>query len=318
MAALEICPQCEETTLASVLVTEDITVAGTTVSIPDVRLERCDRCGFQSHSGREAQLLGVLLDGVEPSVKELTSQLKSAGFHDMFLRSENSEAALTFGSREYVKDISRELSSFYLDHEAGHVLKGLSAQESGQVPVKIASGKRTVCLPKIGEGENGVVYDFVERKDAVIKIAKPREYSRDHVRSECAITEFYSGHRIPVPDIIESDPYGSWVVKKRLEGESLAKIYYGLGGPNSPKHVMVRGEVERFVERLLSLFEQYPESKTSISPNNIFVVDGEPCRCLLVDTGPAPAHDYSSFDFADYWERAIPEKIERYKSVGYI
>jgi YgiT-type zinc finger domain-containing protein len=318
MPVLEICPQCENGTLTSVRVSEDITVAGTTVTIPDIQLEKCDRCSFQSHSGREAQLFSVLFDRIEPSVDELTALLKSAGFYGMFLRSDDSDAALAFGSRDYVKDMAEELSTFYLDHEAGHVLSELNAQESGQVQVEIASGSRTVCLPKIGEGENGVVYDFAERNDAVIKISKPREYSRDHIRSECIITEFYSSQRIPVPDIIESDPHGSWVIKKRLEGESLAQIYYDLGEPTSPKHVMVRSEVEKFVERLLGLFEQYPESKTSISPNNIFVVDTNPCRCLLVDTGPAPAHDYSSFDFADYWERLIPEKIEKYKAAGYL
>jgi hypothetical protein len=56
-----------------------------------------------------------------------------------------------------------------------------------------------------------------------------------------------------------------------------------------------------------------------VSPNNVFVVEeNDGARCLLVDTGPAPLHDYSSFDFDEYWNVLIPQKIERYRAVGYI
>jgi hypothetical protein len=77
--------------------------------------------------------------------------------------------------------------------------------------------------------------------------------------------------------------------------------------------------VSRFCDRLIELFAREPHAKTSVSPNNIFVLeDGASCRCLLVDTGPAPAHDYSSFSFDEYWEVVVPQKIARYKAVGYI
>ena len=62
---------------------------------------------------------------------------------------------------------------------------------------------------------------------------------------------------------------------------------------------MVRAEVETFIRKLLEFFERRPEAKTSLSPNNIFIViSGETCRCLLVDAGPAPFHDYSRFVFS--------------------
>ena len=72
-------------------------------------------------------------------------------------------------------------------------------------------------------------------------------------------------------------------------------------------------------EALIELFARYPETKTAVSPNNIFVLlAGNDCRCLLVDTGPAPLHDYSGFVFNHYWEKVIPEKIKRYREVGYL
>jgi hypothetical protein len=39
---------------------------------------------------------------------------------------------------------------------------------------------------------------------------------------------------------------------------------------------------------------------------------------LLVDTGLAPFHDYSEFDFDEYWSVTVPQKISRYREVGYI
>ena len=70
---------------------------------------------------------------------------------------------------------------------------------------------------------------------------------------------------------------------------------------------------------MLELFVAHPEVKTSVSPNNIFVLlEDSTCRCLLVDTGPAPLHDYSRFSFAEYWETTIPQKIRQYRAVGYL
>ncbi len=122
-----------------------------------------------------------------------------------------------------------------------------------------------------------------------------------------------------MPRVFDWDPHGSFCFKQRLAGRSLASVYYELGDPAAPAHQAARVAVERFIGQLLDLFVRHPEVKTSVSPNNIFLeLDGSSCRCLLVDTGPAPLHDYSAFDFVEYWEKVIPQKIEQYRVVGYL
>jgi hypothetical protein len=69
----------------------------------------------------------------------------------------------------------------------------------------------------------------------------------------------------------------------------------------------------------LEVFRAHPKTQTSLSPNNIFLFFSQNAwRCLLVDTGPAPLHDYSKFDFPQYWEVTIPQKIKQYRAVGYL
>ena len=50
-----------------------------------------------------------------------------------------------------------------------------------------------VRLPRLGEGECGIVYDFEEERDRVLKLAKPRPYSREHLREECELTAVFAG-----------------------------------------------------------------------------------------------------------------------------
>lgn len=314
----EICPRCEEAILKRVEVPYEVLVAGTPVRIPKVQVEECRACGFRSLSGKEVRLFEVLFAPQYAHVTDLVQALKSAGFFGMFLREHRSESCLGFGSREYVASLARDLRELYLDNESSHVIDGLD-EGSQKVPLEVGERRYTVKLPKIGEGENGIVYDYEESDRAVLKIAKPRPYSRDHIRQECEVTDFYASHGVPVPAIVDYDPYGSFCVKERLAGDSLAKLYADLGSPDSPRHQRVKAAARRFIDELLALFVRHPEAKTSVSPNNIFVIeDGESCRCLLVDTGPAPTHDYSHFDFEDYWQVVIPKKIEQYRSVGYI
>lgn len=149
------------------------------------------------------------------------------------------------------------------------MLAHLAGQARGLVPLSLAQRRYTVRLPKIGEGENGVVFDFEEACDAVLKLAKPRAYSREHIREECEVTAFFVDHGVPVPHIVEYDPWGSYCIKERLAGESLARLYNGLGPSAAPLHRLVRGAVERFVGRLIDLFELYPKLEASLSPNNI-------------------------------------------------
>jgi hypothetical protein len=318
-APAQICPRCEEGLLTTVQTRQDITIAGSVVRIPKVRMDRCPLCGFSSLSGRDVGLFDILFAQQYAQIGSLIEALKSAGYYGMFLRADQSERFIGFGSREYVADLGEDLRPLYLDNESSHVIGGLSRFKAGAVPIDLAGRPYTVQLPKIGEGENGIVYDYRERHDAVLKIAKPSAYSREHLREECAVTAFFERQGVPVARILLSDAYGSFVVKERLAGESLARAYYALGGPGSPAYDRVRASARAFIGRLLELFERQPEVKTSVSPNNIFVhLKGEDCRCLLVDTGPAPFHDYSAFDFDHYWETVIPHKIRQYTAAGYL
>jgi hypothetical protein len=315
----EICPRCEESILVRIEVPHEVEVAGTSIRIPKVQVEECRRCGFRSLTGREVRLFDVLFAPQYAKVSDLVAALKTAGYTGMFLRDDRLDSKLAFGGRAFVSGLSKELRELYLDNESSHVLDGLAAQWEGWLEIELPSQKLTVRLPKIGEGENGIVFDYQEASNSVLKLAKPRPYSREHIMEEVEITDFFRRHSIPVPAIVEADPFGTWVIKERLAGDSLAVIWDGLGAPSSPRHRTVKEAVRAFALRLIELFDRHPEAKTSISPNNIFVLtSGDDCRCLLVDTGPAPFHDYSGFDFEHYWEVVVPEKVRRYREVGYI
>jgi hypothetical protein len=316
--SLEICPRCEEGILSTIEVPHDVTVAGSLLRIPKVQVEQCRVCGFRALSGREVRLFEVLFAPHYHSIAELIDGLQAAHYYGMFLRESEAESSFGFGARTYVDTLKEDLRELYLDNEANHVLDGLNAV-TGSVPLDVSGRHYVVKLPKIGEGENGVVYEYEEDPNSVLKVAKPRPYSRDHIRQECEVTAFYDSHGIPVPRIVDWDRYGNYAIKERLAGQSLALTYEGLGPPDSARHLRVRAAVQAFIDRLLDLFVRHPEVKTSVSPNNIFVLEngGEP-RVVLVDTGPAPFHDYSKFSFAEYWSVTIPQKIKQYRAVGYI
>jgi hypothetical protein len=315
----EICPRCEEGILVSIETPQDISLEGSRIRIGKVQVDECRVCGFRSLSGREVGLFEILFAPQYARIADLVAALKAAGYASAFLREDQSESALTFGSRQYVAGLAEDLRDLYLDNESGHILRGLGAVTAGTVPIDLQGKQYQVKLPKIGEGENGIVFDYEEDIRSVLKFAKPRPYSREHLREEYEVTDFFIKHNVPVPKILESDPYGSFMIKEKLAGDSLAKIYDDLGPAGNPLHQRVKNEVQAFVGRLIELFSRYPETKTSVSPNNIFVLlTGDDCRCLLVDTGPAPLHDYSDFVFNHYWEKVIPEKIKRYREVGYL
>ncbi len=314
----EICARCEESILITVEVPHDITLSGTVVRIPRVQAEECRRCGFRALSGREVRLFDVLFAPHYPRIADLVAALRAAHFTGMFLREDQAEGPFGFGSRDYVDNLVSDLRDLYLDNETSHVLGALDGA-GGVVPLDVAGHRYRVVLPKIGEGENGVVYDHEEDAGSVFKVAKPRAYSRDHILQECELTDLFVREGIAVPRIGDYDRYGSYVVKEKLSGRSLAVIYDDLGAPDASRHRRVRAAVRAFIERMMEFFVRCPSAKTSVSPNNIFVQEtGGAAECLLVDTGPAPFHDYSRFDFPEYWEITVPQKIRQYRSVGYI
>jgi hypothetical protein len=315
----EICPRCEEGLLKTVTLPQDINIEGSMVRIPEVQMEECPVCGFRSLSGRDAGLYDILFAPEYEKTADLILALKTAGYYGMFLREDHSETFIGFGVRDYVAGLEEELKGLYLDNESNHVIQGLNRFETGLIPIDLAGNHYTVKMPKIGEGENGIVYDYQEAPQAVLKIAKPRAYSRNHLKEEYEVTDFFEKQGVPVPHILLSDRYGSFMIKQRLAGKSLARLYYSLGGPENPTFRLVREAARVFIDQLLDLFIRHPEVKTSVSPNNIFIVlKGGECQCLLVDTGPAPFHDYSGFDFDHYWEKVIPQKIKQYAAAGYL
>ncbi len=315
----ELCPRCEEGVLAATLTTQDISVSGSTITVPNVQADVCPRCGFRSLSGRSVGLFDLLFAPQYSQVSDLVQALRQAGYRGMFLKESEAESNLGFGSREYVSGLAGELRDLYLDNESSHVLRALSEKKASTVPVCIQEKSLNISLPKLGEGENGVVYNFLEDALSVIKVAKPRSYSRNHLIEEYEATDFFLKNNIPVSRISISDPYGNFMIKEKLAGVSLAKIYYELGQPDALLYRNVKEKTRAFVFDLLELFVKHPETKTSLSPNNIFIeVLGDDCRCLLVDIGPAPLHDYSSFDYEHYWSELIPQKIVQYRAVGYL
>lgn len=315
----EICPRCEEGPLTTGRTFQDISFAQSVIRLPDVKVEECRHCGFRSISGRDVGLFELLFAPEYSRMEDLVAALRTAGYYRMFLKKDETRLKLAFGSREYVATLPDDLCAFYLDNESEHIIRSLNGGGEGVASVVVGERLYTLTLPKLGEGENGVVFEYREAADAVFKVAKPRPYSRDHLKVEHEVTELFASNGIPVPRILECDPYGSYMIKEKLPGESLASIYYRLGNPEGPLHRMVRANVENFFRDLLNFFEKRPEAKTSLSPNNIFVaVSGGMCRCLLVDAGPAPFHDYSRFVFADYWASVIPQKIAQYRAAGYM
>jgi hypothetical protein len=315
----EICPRCEEGVLATNQVAQDITIEGATIRVPGVQIDECRHCGFQAVSGRDVGLFELLFAPDYAVVGDLITALKTAGYCGMFLKENQTDSSLAFGSSGYVADLADDLRPFYMDNESSHIIGQLNAASLRPVPLELNGHQFNIQLPKLGEGENGVVYEYLENRQNVLKIAKPRNYSRDHLKLEHEVTLIFDDRGIRVPRIVEADPYGRFMIKEKLAGESLARIYDQLGAPENPRHRLVFSAVERFVNELLDFFVAVPEAKTSISPNNIFVIlTDDSCKCVLVDTGPAPFHDYSNFSFKEYWNCVIPEKIKRYKAVGYI
>jgi YgiT-type zinc finger domain-containing protein len=314
----DVCPRCENGLLATVETTHEVTVEGSVVRIPRVRADECPTCGYRSLSGREARLIEVLFTSSYDRVADLVADLRAAGYRSLFLRDDQAETGFGFGSSTLVESLAGDLRELYLDNEASHVLDGLQAS-SGPVPLDVAGQVQRLTLPRFYEDENGTVFNCEGSPELVLKVAKPRPYCRNHLLGESEMTEFFAGQGIPVPRIRQSDRFGRFVVKDRLAGKSLAAIYDHLGAPDSPRHALVRDAVRRLIEHLLDLFVRYPGSQVSVSPNNIFIVESaEQCECLLVNTGLAPFHDYSSFAFDEYWNVTVPEKIARYREAGYI
>lgn len=315
----EICPRCEEGILSNRHVVQEISHAGSVIRVPNVQVEECRFCGYRSISGKEGGVFEILFSDQYEDIAALAIALRAAGYHSMFLEEAESQTSPRFGALEYISALEDKLRCFYLDSESSHIISRISSCTSNSLAVILDENRLTLSLPRLGEGENGIVFEIAEDARNVLKLAKPRDYSRNHLMEEAELTRIFTEEGIAVPCIKESDPYGRFMLKEKLAGESLAQLYRSLGSPEDPVHRTVRSTVEAFIRRLLNLFDRYPQTKTSLSPNNIFVLSSNShCECLLVDTGPAPFHNYNGFDFPEYWEKTIPQKIIQYEKIGYL
>ncbi len=217
---MDICPRCEEGILLTVEVPHDVLVAGSVIRIPKVKAEQCPYCGFRALSGREVRLFEVLF---APHYERIADLVAGAPGRPLpracsCARRKPSRNARRSARASTWRRSPRTCATSTSTTRSSHVIEGLAAPD-GTVPLDVAGRRYRVRLPKIGEGENGVVYDYAEDPGSVFKVAKPRPYSRDHLRQECEVTEFFARHGIPVPRIVEHDRYGSFVVKERLAGE---------------------------------------------------------------------------------------------------
>jgi CRP-like cAMP-binding protein len=74
---------------------------------------------------------------------------------------------------------------------------------------------------------------------------------------------------------------------------------------------------------MLDLFVRRPECKTSISPNNIYLLrEGDkfrdPPAFLLIDPGTTLNKNYDGFTFHKYWNEVLPDRIRKYERTGYL
>ena len=87
---LEICPRCEEGSLATGRTFQDISYAQSVIRLPDVKVEECLHCGFRSISGKDVGLFELLFAPEYSRVEELVSALRTAGYYRMFLKKDES------------------------------------------------------------------------------------------------------------------------------------------------------------------------------------------------------------------------------------
>ncbi len=163
-ARAEICPRCEDGLLVTVETTHEVMVEGSLVRIPRVRADECRKCGYRSLSGREARLIEVLFTSSYDRIADLVADLRSTGYRSMFLREDRTETGLGFGSSESVESLAGDLRELYLDNETSHVLDGLQAP-TGLVSLDVAGQVHRLTLPKLGEGENGTVFNYEGRPE---------------------------------------------------------------------------------------------------------------------------------------------------------
>lgn len=207
----------------------------------------------------------------------------------------------------------------------------LARSGANSAMVSYGSVDLTLEVPPLGEGDRGLVYKVLSHsldltdtaQQLCVKVAKQQQYSRERLIEEIATTDFFLSQQIAVPRIYYLDPCGRFCIKEFIEGESLTSLYLRFDDLTVRTQSLVIQELEKFLTRLLELFQERPDCKVSISPNNIYVLsDGDrfrdPVEFVLIDPGTSRKKKYDGFSFVTYWNEVLPDRIRKYRKTGYL
>ena len=155
---------------------------------------------------------------------------------------------------------------------------------------------------------------------SVLKLAKPRPYSREHVRLECELTEFFAATASRCRGSSTGTPTARFCVKERLAGKSLAAALLRARAPGLRRATGRREEAVRALHR-------QPPRAVRAPPRGEDL--GEPEQHLRRartasgagacswTPGRRPFHDYSHFSISrTTGTSVIPQKIEQYRVGG--
>lgn len=200
-----------------------------------------------------------------------------------------------------------------------------------ELSARLGTIEMVLGLPPLGEGDMSVVLPLKKASHPLpsdagnlcVKVAKQHTICRECLVEELAMTKGFLDEGILVPRIHYMDENGRFAVKDFIEGESVTSLYMRFSTlPVRTQSLILEG-LEKFLSQLLSLFERKPESKVSISPNNIYILrEGNkfrsPLEFVLIDPGPSRVKDYSGLSFDKYWNDLLPNRIAKYERTGYL
>lgn len=221
--------------------------------------------------------------------------------------------------------LEREAVAFF------EALQQAGACRADHAELDYGSARFALELPPLGEGDRGIVYTLRSTSLNIpgahgrlcLKVAKQQPICRQRLLEELGTTKFFLEEGLAVPRIHFLDALGRFCVKDLIEGESVTSLYLRFANLPTSLQSQILGELERFLSRLLHLFEKRPDCKVSISPNNIYVLtEGErfaaPLRFVLIDPGLVPKKNYEGFNFQHYWNDVLPDRIRKYQKTGYL
>ena len=189
----------------------------------------------------------------------------------------------------------------------------------------------SIGLPPLGEGDRGIVYPLQSLSLALpgasgplcLKVAKQQPVCRERLLEEAMTTDFFLSEGIYTPKIFYLDPLGRFCVKEFVEGESITSLYLRFNALTVRSQQLILEGLEKFLTRLLALFQKRPDCKVSISPNNLYVLSEgrkfkDPAEFVLIDPGTTLKKNYDGFTFNKYWNEVLPDRIRKYQRTGYL